>query len=223
LSPTTYLTTAPGPLHDDTKILSYTDGTPQGTVSAATDTAVIWASDVATSAIHGKWQALTDATAAGGSALWNPNAGAAKIAPALANPASYFQATFSAKANLAYHVWIRMRAQSDSLSNDSVHAQFNDSVDANESAIARIGTTQSAEFVLQDGPDGAPDHGWGWTDNGWGQLGPAIYFSTTGTHTIRIQQREDGAIVDQIVISADRYASAPPGGRQNDATIVAKP
>ena len=68
---------------------------------------------------------------------------------------------------------------------------------------AAIGTTASAEFVLQDGPNGPDDHGWGWTDNGWGAFGAAVYFATSGTHTIRIQQREDGAIVDQIVISPD--------------------
>jgi hypothetical protein len=35
-----------------------------------------------------------------------------------------------------------------------------------------------------------------------------------------VQQREDGAIVDQIVISPDTYLDSPPGGRQNDATIL---
>jgi PKD repeat protein len=221
LSPSTYLTSPPGPLRDDVKILPYTDGSPQSAGSTA-DTAVMWTSDVAASAIHGKWQRLTAPTAAGGSALENPNAGAAKIAPALASPANYFETTFSAKANVAYHVWIRLRAQNNSLSNDSVHAQFNDALDSTKAAYARIGTTHSAEFVLQDGTGGAADHGWGWTDNGWGSPGPSVFFATTGTHRIRIQQREDGAIVDQIVVSADAYLSAAPGERRDDTTVVAK-
>jgi hypothetical protein len=222
LSPTTYLTSAPGPLHDDSKILHYTDGTPQGTAGTATDTVVLWTADIASSAIHGRWQRLGGPLAAGGSSLENPDTGAAKIAPALARPANYFDATFSAKANLAYHVWIRMRSQNNSFNNDSVHAQFSDSLNASKAPFARIGTTQSAEFVLQDGAGGAAEHGWGWTDNGWGAPGSDIYFAATGTHTIRVQQREDGAIIDQIVISADAYSDLAPGGRRNDASILPK-
>jgi hypothetical protein len=123
---------------------------------------------------------------------------------------------------MAYHVWIRMRAENNSLSNDSVHIQFSDSVDSNGTALARIGTTSSTEYVLQNGPSGAPDHGWGWTENGWGSLGPNVYFANSGSHTLRVQQREDGAIVDQIVISPDTYLSAAPGARLNDTTILAE-
>jgi len=217
LSPDTYLISAPGAHTDDTKVLPYTEGTPQ-----TLNTAVTWASDLPASSIHGNWQRLTDSTAAGGAALWNPDAGAAKIAPALANPVNYFEATFSAKAGLPYHIWIRMRAQKNSFSNDSVHAQFSDSTDSNNAPYARIGTTNSAEFVLQNGPKGSHPQAWGWTDNGWGSLGPNVFFSTTGTHTIRIQQREDGAIVDQIVISADAYLKLAPGTRTNDTMIVGK-
>jgi hypothetical protein len=108
------------------------------------------------------------------------------------------------------------------LSGDSVHAQFNDALNASQAPYARIGTTGSAEFVLQDGPNGSNVHGWGWTDNGWGARGPDVFFATTGTHTIRIQQREDGAIIDQIVISGDAFFSAAPGVRTNDDTIVSK-
>jgi hypothetical protein len=217
LSPDTYLISAPGTRTDDVKVLPYTEGAPQ-----TLDTAVTWASDLPSSSVHGNWQRLTDASAAGGAALWNPDAGAAKIAPALANPANYFEATFTARAGVAYHVWIRMRAQKNSFSNDSVHAQFNDSLDSSNGPYARIGTTSSAEFVLQDGSKGSHPQGWGWTDNGWGSRGPNVFFSTTGTHTIRIQQREDGAIVDQIVISADAYLNVAPGTRTNDTVIVGK-
>jgi hypothetical protein len=47
-----------------------------------------------------------------------------------------------------------------------------------------------------------------------------VYFATSGTHTLRIQQREDGAVVDQIVLSPNTYLTSPPGGRQDDATIL---
>ncbi len=217
LSPDTYLISAPGGHTDDGTVLPYTEGTPQ-----TSNTAVTWTSDISSTSIHGKWQRSTDSSAAGGVALWNPDAGAVKIAPALASPANYFQATFTAQAGIAYHVWIRMRAQRNSVSNDSVHAQFSDATDANNAPYARIGTTNSAEFVLQNGPNGSQPKGWGWTDNGWGSRGANVFFATTGTHTIRIQQREDGAMIDQIVISADAYLNVAPGTRTNDTMIVGK-
>jgi hypothetical protein len=40
---------------------------------------------------------------------------------------------------------------------------------------------------------------------------------------MRIQTREDGVLIDQIVLSATRYAASPPGAASNDATIVPKP
>ena len=63
--------------------------------------------------------------------------------------------------------------------------------------------------------------GWGWTENGWGSPGPHVYFATTGLHTIRVQQREDGITIDQIVISPDAYLTLAPGTRRDDATILA--
>ena len=101
--------------------------------------------------MFGSWQMVADSTAAGGKALRNPNAGTAKIAPALSNPATYFEASFTATAGRAYHVWLRMRADGNSTANDSVHLQFSGSVTASGSPTARIGTTSSLEAVLQDG------------------------------------------------------------------------
>jgi cardiolipin hydrolase len=223
LSPDTYITSPPGPRRDDATILPSTGGSsppPPPPPPPAGNTIVLWASQIAAPGVHGNWQTLTDVTAAGGAALRNPNAGAAKIAPAMANPVSWFESTFNAEAGVSYHVWVRMRADADSLANDSVHLQFSDATTESGTPYARIGTTSSAEFVLQAGPTGAAPHGWGWTDNGWGSAGPHIRFEASGVHTVRIQQREDGAIVDQIVISPDGYLNAPPGGRQDDTTIL---
>ena len=63
---------------------------------------------------------------------------------------------------------------------------------------------------------------WGWQDNGFGAgvFGPLIYFQTSGTHTIRIQIKEDGFSFDQIVLSPQRYLNAAPGPLKNDSTIV---
>jgi hypothetical protein len=64
--------------------------------------------------------------------------------------------------------------------------------------------------------------GWGWQDNGWGAgvLGPLVYFSNTGTQTIRVQVREDGLMIDQMVLSPQLYLFASPGALKNDTRIL---
>jgi phosphatidylserine/phosphatidylglycerophosphate/cardiolipin synthase-like enzyme/regulation of enolase protein 1 (concanavalin A-like superfamily) len=183
-------------------------------------TVVLWASKIGSTDLHGNWQMLTDSTAAGGRALANPNFAQAKISPAFTAPPNYFEATFSARAGTPYHLWVRLRAENNSLSNDSVHLQFSDSVTATSAATMRIGTTSSAEVILQDGTGDSSVNGWGWADNGWGAPGADIYFQSTGTHTVRVQQREDGAIVDQIVLSPNLYRTAAPGAGDSDTTIL---
>jgi len=42
----------------------------------------------------------------------------------------------------------------------------------------------------------------------------------SGTQTIRVQQREDGTIIDQIVLSPDVYLAIAPGSRRGDSTIL---
>jgi len=207
----------PGPRRDDTTILQTSAGTVQAPVAR---TAVLWMADLPTANVHGSWFRTPAANAAGGFALVNPDAGKGKIAPALAAPANYFDATFTASAGVPYHVWVRVEAQGNSTLNDSIHMQFSDAVTATGAATMRIGTASSAEFVLQDGSGGASLLGWGWTDNGWSAPGPDIYFKTSGTHTLRVQQREDGVSIDQIVISGDVYRTIAPGARRNDATIL---
>jgi len=182
---------------------------------------VLWTANVGPEAIHGDWTRTADASAAGGFALQNPDRGRAKVAPAMAVPANYFEIAFTAPAAVRYHLWIRMRAQNNSLSNDSVHLQFSDdSQDATGAPYARIGTSSSAEVVLQDGPSPpGPPHGWGWTDNGWETNGPAIYFASSGPKTLRIQQREDGVYIDQIVLSPDAWLNVAPGQTRDDTVI----
>ncbi len=224
ISADSYLSTPPGPRDNDATILASTDGAspppPPPSPSSSASTIVLWTAGTPANAIHGNWSVLADSTAAGGSALWNPNGGQAKISPALASPANYAELTFNAPANTAYHLWVRLRAQNNSVSNDSVHVQFNDSVTSGGSPTMQIGTTGSAEVILQNGTSDTGDHSWGWADNGWGTLGDTVSFATTGSHTLRIQQREDGAIVDQIVLSPDTYLTSPPGPGDDDTTIL---
>jgi hypothetical protein len=51
-------------------------------------------------------------------------------------------------------------------------------------------------------------------------LGAPVYFATSGLQTLRVQQREDGVIVDQIVPSAGEFFSQRPGTTKNDTSIV---
>ena len=41
-----------------------------------------------------------------------------------------------------------------------------------------------------------------------------------GAHVLRIQQREDGPSIDQIVLSPDSYVGSAPGPHSDDATIL---
>jgi hypothetical protein len=51
-------------------------------------------------------------------------------------------------------------------------------------------------------------------------MGPVIYFQTTGLQTIRIQTREDGFSIDQIVLSPQSYLNSSPGALKNDNIIL---
>ena len=177
----------------------------------------------AASATHvaGTWSLVADASAAGGARVWNPDAAAAKLTTPLAIPANYFELTFQAEANVAYHLWMRGKADKNAWANDSVYVQFSGSVNAAGAAINRIGTTGAATFSLEDGTN-AGLAGWGWSDDSYGGFGTAMYFATSGPQTIRIQVREDGLSLDQIVLSANTYAAAAPGATKNDTTVLVR-
>jgi hypothetical protein len=67
--------------------------------------------------------------------------------------------------------------------------------------------------------------GWGWEDNGWGRgvLGPQIFFAQTGRQRMRIQTREDGLSIDQVVLSSAQFLGSSPGAKKNDTTILTRP
>jgi hypothetical protein len=170
----------------------------------------------------GVWTKVADSTAASGVAIVMPDANRAKITTAYSRPNSYAELSFTAPANTSYHLWIRGRALNNGPSNDSVHVQFDNSVNESGAAIYRIGTNASAEVILEP-CSGCGISGWGWEDNGWGTpttLGADIRFATAGAQKIRIQGREDGFYIDQIVLSPTTYRTVAPGAAQNDNTIL---
>ena len=181
-------------------------------------TIVMWtATDVPAANIVGAWQANADTTAAGGQSLWNPDHGQSKISPPLAAPVNYFETTFNAVGGVPYHLWLRLKAQNNSLNNNAVSVQFDNAVDQFGSPLYPIGQTQGAEVVLQD-PSGTLSN-WGWDDNAFNGEPTFIYFPASGTYRLRVQQRSDGAMVDQIILSPDAFISSAPGATKNDTTI----
>ena len=223
LSPASYLNASPGALKNDTTILSKVapPPPPPPPPPASASNVVIWASDVPNNKVVGNWSKVFDSAAAGTTSLQNPDLGGAKLTDALANPSSYFEMTFPAQAGTPYRLWIRGKAQNNSPYNDSIFAQFSGSTDATGSALYRIGTTSSTCINLEEN-SGFGLSNWGWQDNGWGinVFGSLIYFQSTGTQTLRIQAREDGLSVDQIVLSPASYLNASPGALKNDSNIL---
>lgn len=169
---------------------------------------------------NGNWAVTSDSTAAGGARMSSRDDGWSTTGGALSSPGDFFELSFSAPANTPYHVWIRLKAGANSKYNDSVYLQWSDSVDGDGSALYRIGTTSSLTANLQS-CSGCTLSGWGWVDGAyWLSQTTTIRFASSGTHTIRVQTREDGVSVDQIVLGTSNYTSSAPGQSTDDSTIV---
>src|SRR5439155_14762251 len=154
----------------------------------------------------------------------SPDAGVAALSAAVPNPTNYFEATFEAAGNTRYRVWFRIHAIGDSKFNDSVFVQYSDSLDgAAGSPIYRLGTTSAVNVNLWTCST-CQSFGWGWQRNAyWLADSGDVWFQNGGQHTLRVQVREDGVEIDQIVLSPVTYAANPPGPVSNDNTIVPKP
>src|SRR5439155_12835239 len=128
----------------------------------------------------------------------------------LASPTQYFEQSFSAPAG-SYHVWVRLRALNDSKWNDSVWVQFSDAFNSSGQPIYRIGTTSALMVNLATDPLATNLRGWGWQDGAyWLPQTTTVTYAASGIHTIRIQVREDGVIVDEIVLSSSKYLTSGP-------------
>ena len=175
------------------------------------------------SVVAGNWTVVSDSTAAGGAALRHPDTGAPSITAASANPAHYFEILADVKQGLEYRLWLRGRADGNSPKNDAVWVQFSGAVTSKGQPIYKIGTESAVAVTLRDCSDCALS-GWGWQDNKTGAapglLGLPIRFERTGLQTIRVQTREDGMKIDQIVLSPALYFGAAPGQPRSDDTIL---
>src|SRR6185436_19367079 len=101
------------------------------------------------------------------------------------------------------------------------YLQFTGSVTATGVPAYRIGSADATWLGIED-CSGCGLTAWGWNDNacGAGAMGPLVYFATAGAQTLRVQQREDGISIDQIVLSPVLYLTNAPGVPKNDAVIL---
>jgi len=144
------------------------------------------------------------------------------VAAVVPNPANFVDVSFIADPTQSYKLWVRLKAQGNGTGNDSIWMQFSGSVNAAGQAAYRIGTTSGLAVNLEE-CSGCGISGWGWEDDGWGAVnrnGGLLRFPDGGGQRLRIQIREDGVSVDQIVLSAVKYRTARPGSAKNDTLIL---
>jgi hypothetical protein len=178
---------------------------------------VLTASNVTT--VRGNWTVAPDATAAGGQMVASTDHGWSSPDVPLAQPGDYFEVVFDAPAGTDYHLWLRLRASDNTKYNDSVWVQFSDALVGGGAAYP-IGST-SGLLVNLENCGGCGVSAWGWQQTSWWLNQPAtVTFASSGTHTLRIQVREDGVEFDQIVLSPGTYLNTAPGPVVNDTTIV---
>ena len=190
------------------------------TIAAAPEIVLHW---INYSDLTRNWRAEADATAASERRLWYPDAGAAKAEAPAAGPASYVDLSFAADPTQTYKLWVRLKADRNSWANDSVWLQFTGAVGASGQPVYQIGTTSGLAVNLEE-CSGCGISGWGWEDDGWGAVnrhGTTLRFPGGGVQRIRIQVREDGVSVDQVVLSAVAYRTTRPGQAKDDTVILA--
>ena len=182
----------------------------------------MYASDIPAAGLHGAWSRVSDATAAAGVKLSTPNNLVSNAAAPLASPVDYVEFAFNAPAGTRCTIWLRMKASNNDKYNDSVWVQFSDAL-AGGTAVYPINTTSALMVNLATDASAISLNAWGWQNTAyWLSQATTVTFGTSGPHTLRIQTREDGVQIDQIVLSPSKYLNAAPGGPTNDTTIVAK-
>ena len=193
------------------------------TAAAAAPDVVIDASDVPSDRIHGSWSKQSDSTSPGGIKLQTTDLGVSNTASPLAAPVDYFDATFTAIAGQQYTLWLRLKALGNNKFNDAVWVQFS-GASANGGTIYSIGSTSGLLVNLATDSTAASLSNWGWMHGAyWLMQTTTFTFPAGGTQTIRVQVREDGVQLDQIVLSPNIYRTNSPGAVSNDTVIVPKP
>jgi hypothetical protein len=168
---------------------------------------------------YGHWGVAASTGAAESKSMRSTNTGWSATSAPLKTPTHYFDVQFDAAAGTAYRIWLRLRAASNSKWNDAVWVQFSGSLVDGQPAY-RMGTT-SGLLVNLERCSGCSMSGWGWFNSAyWLRQQTIVTFAQSGPQTMRIQTREDGVEIDQVVLSAVKYMTQPPGPALNDTTIL---
>jgi hypothetical protein len=172
--------------------------------------------------LSGAWSRTASTTGAGGLKLVTADLGWSVQGAPLAKPRDFVEMMFGAAGGVEYRLWLRLRAGGNLTANDSVWVQFSDAVTSAGAPLWRTGSTSALAVALED-CSACGVSGWGWQDNFW-SLGQSsrLRFASSGPHTIRIQTREDGVEIDQVILSSSTYLNVAPGAVKNDSTIVPK-
>ena len=185
--------------------------------SAAAQEIVLHAVDI--NAVSGNWGRVGSSSGADGQKMASTDYGWSWTDAPQASPNDYFEATFDARAWVGYRIWLRLKAAGNSKWNDSAWVQFSDSL-VGGNAQYRIGTSSALLINLEECA-GCGVSNWGWSGGAWWVSQPlAVEFPSDGPRTIRIQTREDGVEIDQIVLSASNYMNSSPGRSRDDSTIL---
>jgi hypothetical protein len=180
--------------------------------------AVVYPAHAMSIVLGGRWDPVSDPTAAGGIRMENPDAGAPKVPAPMVHPVDYFDVPATVVPGQPYSLWIRGRARNNSYNNDSVYVQFSNAVSASGEPLWRTDTADALTVILEDCTSCGLS-GWGWQDAGYGLnvTGPVIPAFTDNLVNIRVQAREDGISIDQIVLVPAN--SNAPGFQKQDTTI----
>ena len=172
---------------------------------------------------RGSWEIVSDASAASGLRLHDKSLGAPKVTRPLAQPSSFAVIGFVADPTQTYKLWVRLKADGNTFSNDSLWLQISGAVDGAGRPVGGFGSSSGIEINLEE-CSGCGVSGWGWRDEAWGQKGAigalTLRFPQGGVQSLTFQTREDGVSVDQVVLSAQTYRTTRPGAVKNDATIL---
>lgn len=109
------------------------------------DMIIIKAKDILRSRMFGSWKKVQDPTADFNPVISDMPDSEVKYNTPSIEPKDYFETEFYAKGRVNYHVWVRMKAQEDLYSNDSIYVQFSDSIGELGNPVYRTG-----EFAMKN-------------------------------------------------------------------------
>ena len=143
--------------------------------------------------IANDWTDIADSNASNSNAVQVlPDIGSlGKVSEIATAPRLDFTASFSQTGT--YRVWVRGRAGGTTRgSSDSCHVGIDGTLPSTSDTIWSFGTTYGWQSATPSGP-------------------PTIAVETTGTHTINVWMREDGFVLDKIVLALDSLSFTPSG------------